>query len=177
MPNNLPEIRKHLFLTGEKRIGKSTLLQKLIEARSLDCSGFETRHLESNGLRKAHILHGRTEMPPFENDCVCCVRINEAKSVPVLPVFDLNGTNILKKSLASSSSYLLMDELGKLERDAHLFIDQVMACLDSDKRVLGVLQLCNAEHIQSIAARSDVTILHVTEENRDELLRMLIQVF
>lgn len=177
MPDNLPKFKKHLFLTGEKRVGKSTLLQELIRMKGMDCAGFETRHIEINGLRRAHILHGLIDMPPYENDCICCVRINERMSVPVLPVFEQNGTVILQKSMDSSSPYLLMDELGKLEREAEHFINQIMECLDSDKRVLGVLQMCHAPHIEAIKSRNDVTILQVTEENRDDLLDMLIKFF
>ena len=36
----MPEIKKHLFLTGDKQVGKSTLLRRLIDARQIDCAGF-----------------------------------------------------------------------------------------------------------------------------------------
>jgi len=172
--NEPVSIRRHLFLTGERGVGKSTLLRRLIEARRLDCAGFETRHIEIDGLRRAHVLHGLVDLPEFENDCICCVRAGEKRSVPVLPVFEENGTLILKKSLSSPAPFILMDELGRLERDAQGFIAQVNACLDSRKRVLGVLQRCSAAHVQAITAREDVTVLTVTPENRDELLEHLL---
>ena len=174
MPSNQPPIRRHLFLTGDKQVGKSTLLRKLINAKQLDCSGFETKAFYLNDERRGFTLHGRVDMPPYENDCICCARIGEKKSVPVLPVFEENGVRILQASLASSSPYLLMDELGRLERQADAFIAQIYACLDSDKRVLGVLQKCNSDHVEAISKRSDVTVLTVTPENREELLKYLI---
>lgn len=177
MPNNLLPIRKHLFLTGDKQVGKSTLLRKLIEAKRLDCSGFETKAFYQDDERKGFTLHGRVDMPPYENDCICCARIGEKKSVPVLPVFDENGVRILQASLASSSPYLLMDELGRLERQAVAFIAQLYACLDSDKRVLGVLQKCSSAHVEAISRRDDVTVLTVTPENREALLGQLIAAF
>ena len=177
MRSDLPPIKKHLFLTGEKQVGKSTLLRRLIEAKSLDCTGFETRAFYIDGERRGFTLHARADMPPHENDCICCVRIAERKSVPILPVFEENGVRILKNSLVSSSTFLLMDELGKLEKEASLFIAEVVSCLDSDKRVLGVLQKCSAAHIAAIAARDDVTVLEVTEENRDQLFDLLVKAF
>ncbi len=167
-------VKKHLFLTGERGAGKSTLLHRLIEAKGLDCAGFETRHIEIGGMRRAHMLHGLVNLPESENDCICCVRVGEKRSVPVLPVFEENGVSILQKSLSSPAPFILMDELGRLERDAHGFIAQVSTCLDSDKRVLGVLQQCSAAHVQEIAAREDVTVLIVTPENRDALLGHLL---
>jgi len=170
-------VRKHLFLTGERGVGKSTLLHRLIDMKGLDCTGFETRHVEIDGLRRAHMLHGLIDLPEFENDCICCVRVSEKRSVPVLPVFEENGVSILQRSLASPAPFILMDELGRLERNAHGFIAQVGACLDSEKCVLGVLQKCSASHIQQIMARDDVTVITVTEENRYALLEQLIARF
>ena len=175
MPSDLPELRRHLFLTGDKQVGKSTLLRRLIEARRLECAGFETQAFYLSGERRGFTLHGRVDMPPYQNDCICCARIEEKRAVPVLPVFEENGVLILKRSLASPAPYILMDELGRLERQAESFIAQIEACLDSDKRVLGVLQKCGSEHVARIAQRDDVTVLTVTPENRQELLELLCQ--
>ena len=177
MHNPLPPIKRHLFLTGDKQVGKSTLLRRLIDVCQLDCAGFETRAFFLDDRRAGFTLHGRIDMPPYENDCVCFARINERQCVPVLPVLEGNGVQILKGSLASPAPFILMDELGRLERDAHGFIDQLFACLDSEKRCIGVLQKCGSEHVARIAARQDVTVLTVTAENREALLEFLAAQF
>ena len=169
----MPELKRHLFLTGDKQVGKSTLLRRLIDARSLECSGFETRAFFLNGERRGFTLHGRVDMPPFENDCIVCVRVAQRKSVPVPDVFSVNGVQILHKSLESAAPYLLMDELGKLECGEEAFCAQVMKTLDGSKRVLGVLQKCDSPLIDAIMAREDVTVLTVTQENREDLFNML----
>lgn len=166
---------KHLFLTGDKQVGKSTLLRVLIDTLSLCCSGFETKPYLIDGERRGFMLHGRVDMPPFENDCIMSVRIAQQMSVPVLPTFDQNGVKILRLSIESSSPFLLMDELGKLESEAALFEAAVLACLDDDKRVLGVLQRGDYPLKEKIAARCDTQIIHVTLDNRDELKAALIQ--
>lgn len=168
---------KHLFLTGEKQVGKSTLLRQLMEEKRLDCTGFETRPFYENGERKGFVLHGRVDMPAFENDCIVSVRIAQRKSVPVLPVFEENGVSILRQSLGSTSPYLLMDELGKLEAQAGSFCQQVLDCLDGEKRVIGVLQQCESPLIKAIRDRGDVEIVTVTQENRDSLLEELLTRF
>lgn len=177
MASDLPPMRRHLFLTGDKQVGKSTLLRRLITEKQMDCTGFETRAFYLDNERRGFTLHGRVQMSPYENDCICCARVGEKKSVPVLPVFEENGVSILKKSLASPSAFILMDELGRLEKQAGAFIDQIYACLDSEKRVLGVLQKCSSEHVEAISKRDDVTVLTVTMENRDKLLSQLIDEF
>ncbi len=173
----LPPIRRHLFLTGDRQTGKSTLLRRLMEACSLECSGFETRAFSLGGERRGFTLHGRVPMAPFENDCVACVRVAQRKSVAVLPVFEENGVQILRLSLEAPAPFILMDELGRLEREAAAFCAQALACLSTEKRVLGVLQRCDSPLGEAIRARDDVTVLSVTQENREELLRALIPVF
>lgn len=177
MTSEPTRIRRHLFLTGEKQAGKSTLLRRLIERRGLDCAGFETRPFFLGEEHRGFTLHGRVDMPPFENDCIVCVRTAQRRSVPVLPVFNENGVVILQRSLLSPAPYLLMDELGKLEREADAFCAQVFACLDGPKRVLGVLQQCDSPLINAIRVREDVCVLTVTRENRDALLEALIRAF
>lgn len=168
------EIKRHLFLTGAKQVGKSTLLRRLIQEKSLDCAGFETRVFFIDGERRGFTLHGHVEMPPYENDCIVCARIGEKLSVPVPQTFNTNGVAILRRSLDAPAPFLLMDELGKLERSADAFCAQVLATLDGEKRVLGVLQKCESPLIDAITARHDVTVLTVTEENRDALLHELL---
>ena len=170
-------LKQHLFLTGSKQVGKSTLLRRLIDTRQLACAGFETQAFFLGGERRGFTLHGRVDMPPFENDCICCVRMQQRRSVAIPEVFDHNGVAILKASVASASPYILMDELGKLESQAQQFCSAVLAALDSGKRVLGVLQQCDAPLLERIKGRHDVTVLTVTEENRDELYAMLLEQF
>ena len=167
-----PEAR-YLFLTGARQVGKSTLLRRLIEEKRLACAGFETQAFFLGGERRGFALHGRVDLPPYENDCICCVRVGKRRSVPVLPVFEENGVTILRRSLDSAEPFLLMDELGRLEREATAFRAQVTACLNSGKRVLGVLQQGDVPMAREIAARGDVLLLTVTPENRDRLADVL----
>ena len=166
-------LRRHIFLTGARQVGKSTILRGLMKRRGLDCAGFETQPFYIGDERRGFTLHGRVDMPPYENDCIVCVRVGERRSVPVLPVFEENGVDILKRSLESESPWLLMDELGRLEREAARFCAQVLACLDSGKRVLGVLQACDAPLVCAVRAREDVSVIEVTQENREEVLEAL----
>ena len=91
----------------------------------------------------------------------------------MLHVFENNGVSILQKSLASPSPYILMDELGRLERQAGAFIEQIYACLNADKCVIGVLQACRSEHVLAISSRDDVTVITVTPQNREALFDQL----
>ena len=62
-------LARHVFLTGEKQVGKSTLLRRLIESLHLHCAGFETRLLTMDGLRRGEepvegfVHNGTTYLP------------------------------------------------------------------------------------------------------------------
>ena len=71
--------KRHLFLTGARQVGKSTLLRALIARESLACAGFETKPLCVDGERRGFIMHGLVPMPPFVNDCVISVRLGERR--------------------------------------------------------------------------------------------------
>ena len=173
----MPEIKKHLFLTGDKQVGKSTLLRRLIDARQIDCAGFETQAFYLNGERRGFTLHGRVDMPPYENDCICCARIGEQKAAPVMETFSQNGVSILQKSLEDAKAFILMDEIGRLESRSEAFCAQVLKTLDADKRVLGVLQKCGSALVNQIMSREDVTVITVTPENREELFEALCEAY
>ena len=173
----MPEIKKHLFLTGDKQVGKSTLLRRLIDARQIDCAGFETQAFYLNGERRGFTLHGRVDMPLYENDCICCARIGEKKAAPVMETFSQNGVNILQKSLEDAKAFILMDEIGRLESRSEAFCAQVLKTLDGEKRVLGVLQKCGSALVNQIMSREDVTVITVTPENREELFKALCEAY
>ena len=67
-----------------------------------------------------------------------------------------------------------MDELGPHEAEAVRFRQMILKVLDGPVPVLGVLQEL-LSFLQEIAQRPDVTVLRITEENRNEpeLLKQL----
>ena len=160
---------RHLFLTGEKRVGKSTLLRRLLQALEIEPAGYETRLWQVEGERRGYLFHSFSPIGLYQNDCPCSLRLAVQRSIPVLPVFEEIGALSLSAARESDAPLILMDELGKLEREAHAFQSAVLACLSGGKPVLGVLQKGEYPLEQAIRARGDVRILTVTEQNRDAL--------
>lgn len=161
-------VMRHIFLTGEKQVGKSTLWRRALAARPH--TGFVTRPFTIDGEKKGYTLHSLTPLPPGLNDCPCVLRVGPRRHVAVLPVFEEAGVQALNQALSAPLPLILMDEIGKAERDASGFAEAVRRCLDSDRHVLGVLQLGDAPLQAYIRQREDVLLLTVTPENRDELL-------
>ena len=159
---------RHLFLTGPRGIGKSTVLRALISRCGIVYSGFETRPVLIGGQRRGFLMHGFVDLPPMEQDVMISVRIAERMSVPVLPAFERNGVRILQLSQTAPAPWILMDELGRMEAEAEQFREAVSQTLDCGKRVLGVLQQ-GSRLAEQLSARPDVRVVQVTEENRNAL--------
>ena len=84
--------------------------------------------------------------------------------------FDTLGTAALSQR---RGDVLLMDELGPAESQAAAFCGAVLAALDGDMPVLGVLQKADTAFLRAVAAHPRVRVVTVTEENRDRLRQEL----
>jgi molybdopterin-guanine dinucleotide biosynthesis protein MobB len=165
--------RKHIFLTGEKQVGKSTLLMYLKSQIHVSYAGFETHPYETDGVRRGFVMHSLKPSDYYFNDIPISVRIAQSASVPVVETFEKFGAHILREA-KKTDGIVMMDELGKFEEEAHLFQREVHACLNEARLVLGVLQKTNREFVRSVAKRNDVLVYEVTKENREALKEELL---
>ena len=169
------EAIRHIFLTGEKQVGKSTLWKKVLERAGIHPSGFQTLEYLVNGSFRGYRLHGLGRVPEqFGNDVPISVFLRRKLHLPVTDSFNIFGTALLRLAL-EDGGFVLMDELGIFERDAADFRQAVLDCLDGSCHVLGVLQKADDPFLEAILNRPDVRVFTVTKENRDELVEPLLE--
>lgn len=157
----------HLFLTGKKGVGKSTLVRKLLETYQGRLGGFFTVKTQDvvPGLITVHLLRAdRNEVPGRENLLFCCGRRDQS----AVQQFDMLGCAALA---IPSPELWVMDELGPHEEQAAAFCGAVETVLDGPVPVIGVLQQADAAFLRRVAAHPRVQVVEVTEENRDDLAR------
>lgn len=166
--------RKHIFLTGKKQVGKTTIFKKALEERKAQLCGYCTLPYEINGVRKGFYLHSLKPVEEFENDSPISVRAGERRNYPVTETFETLGTAVLKEAL-KSDDWMLADEVGKLERDAVQFQKLFFECLDKKSMVLGVIQDTDTPFVTAIKERPDVEVWEVTQENRESIYHRLLK--
>lgn len=153
---------EHLFLTGEKGVGKSTLVDHLL-AGHRPC-GFRTRRVTGVMERPSvHLLPANGGQAAAENLLFYCGAYSCER-------FDTLGVAVLQDR---SGDVLLMDELGPAESDARAFTAAVLAALDGDLPVLGVLQKADTDFLRAVASHPRVRVVTVTRDNRDALRETL----
>lgn len=165
-------MKRHLFLTGEKHIGKSTVIAKLLSSSDLTLGGFRTVRTDTVFAPRfsVHMLRP-DEVPTRENLLFIC----REKSTDTAARFDALGCAALEHS--AGTQLLLMDELGPTEAEAHTFQCAVLAALDGETPILGVLQQADSPFLRQIASHEAVEVVEVTVENRDTLPALLHEQF
>ena len=178
---------KHIFLTGEKGIGKSTLLKKirqhLLAEHGYKEVGFETRKYQAEGMDKGYYFHSLCPKNSWENDYPVTIRTGEQKMMPVCESYESLGVETLQAARLQKkekNTVLIADEIGKAENKAVQFQKELFACLDEMPLVLGVLQKGRGKLAGAVSDRPDVLVYEVTEENRndleEEILRQIFSV-
>ena len=166
---------KHIFLTGEVQSGKSTVVEKVLAGLNLTVGGFRSGSGDEryDASRRLY-LWDVTEIPVCD-DAHCVATLSREKGRVAYPEqFDTLGCAALHRAKASGADLILMDECGFLERDAAEFQAEVLRTLDGDTPVFGVVRLRGNAWTDSIKNHPRVTVISVTEENRDELPGQII---
>ncbi len=163
----------HLFLTGTPGVGKSTLIQHVLQETGVTTAGFYTKKVvQAEGCERVFLY---SAAPEHSKDApVCCAEKLSGGTWKAFPTaFDAAGAAALQN--IPKDRIIIMDELGRLETHAKVFCNAVLSCISGTQQVLGVIKP-NAEtaFLQSIYEHQHVRIIEVTETNRDELLPELI---
>lgn len=154
---------RHLFLTGEKGVGKSTLLQKALRGYQGRVGGLRTLRTDAYcpGGWSVHLFGpGEEPIPRAENLLFVCGGPQE--DTPAR--FDRLGCRALQRS--AGCSLLVLDELGPHEARAAAFRRAVLELLDGDTPILGVLQ-APAAFWPDLLRHPQVSLLEVTRRSRD----------
>lgn len=157
----------NVLLTGKPGVGKTTLIQKVVQGHQ-KVSGFFTKELRERGERvgfsietfqgKKGILAHVGVRSPFQ---VSKYRVNVA---------DIDG--ICVPSIDLGSDLIVIDEIGKMELFSEKFRQRVVEALDTKKVIATILERPDP-FCDDIKKRKDVRMFTVTEENRNELVNTL----
>lgn len=161
----------HVFLTGDRHVGKSTAVRTIVNELGLPVMGFVSDFRQGrHGMELFLMAAGQ----PLTMDDAHMVAIREQGKMTACPGrFDRLGVPLLEEAMHSSGGLILMDEIGHLEQEAAGFRDAIMRCLDGRTPVLGVLRKDVAWH-DTIKHHPHVRVLTVTQDNREQILHEAI---
>lgn len=167
----------NLLLTGEIQVGKTTIINRLLEELQLTPSGFKTLRQIIEGKHVGFIMEDLTGIVPVDCNPLYIAKPGgeprelqrpQGRWEPVTGTFEYWGVKILQESLASPKDLILMDELGHFESTAFTFQRKVLECLSSPIPVLGVVKQRSTDFLDHVRSRADVNIVTITIDNRNE---------
>ena len=154
----------HVFLTGDRQIGKSRALNGALAQLNLPVYGFRTRFLTRERGSSSLYMAPANEPENFDASMMAA-ELAEGRMRPLTERFDAWGVQLLTEARRHPEGVILMDEVGHLEKRALLFQAAIRDCLDGDIPVLGVLRKDQPWH-DFIKSHPKVCVITVTEENR-----------
>ena len=169
--------KRHIVISGQRGVGKSTLIEKLLREIKMPVRGFFTRSTPRNekGYHSIYIFRptDRERKMSRTNHIGDCDGRNRTIN---LDVFETVGVEFLREGLrdTTTSSVIAMDELGFMETEARTFCETAMACFDGDRRVLATIKAHPpTDFLDAVRSHPKAEIFDITIENRDELYERL----
>jgi nucleoside-triphosphatase len=165
---------QNILITGRPGIGKTTLIQNLVERLSdLHPIGFYTRELREGEHRVGFEilgLDGRKGM-------LAQVQIKSPYHVGKYGV-DIQSFEAFLSGMVipEKPAVVILDEIGKMECLSARFRTLVQNLLDADLPLIATIALRGDSFIQSLKEREDVKLVTLTQENRDLLASYLEEI-
>lgn len=168
---------RHILICGKRRVGKSMLINRVLEDTDRPVYGFLTKASapDENGVRHVYMYpagNSSTTDDPKERTRDNHIGDTCGKVLSVnTEVFDRLGVSLIHK--ADRDGILIMDELGFMEENANDFRSAVLAALDSDIPILAAIKDTDKDcsFLEAVKNHPNTELLMIDKENRDELFR------
>lgn len=162
---------RHIFITGQPGVGKTTLVVAAVRARQ-DVCGFYTAERRSGSERSGFDV---VALGPSASAVGTLATVGKGKymvgkySIDV-PSFESIALPSLKS--ATATPITVIDEVGKMELFSLTFLPRVESILDCGAAtVLGTLPMPRYGHkiaaVEAIRERPDVAVVKLSKANRD----------
>jgi nucleoside-triphosphatase len=158
----------NIFITGNPRCGKSTLIQKVLtEISGRNVAGFITPEIRVRGEREGFKI---IDLASGKEEILASLNIKRGPGVSRYKVNVEGIDTIMDKFLESypDSEYVVIDEIGMMEFFSRKFREIIQTVLGSDKLVLATLSKKFVERF-----REKGHMYYLTRDNFDEIYRQV----
>ena len=170
-------MKRHIFLTGDIQVGKSTIIQKYIAAHpEYRVGGFRTVWKDErwNNRNTLYIVPAAGPDMLTDNNRIGLREgvFPDRIATDYPEVFNTAGVILLRHP--ENYDFILVDEIGIGENTADVFQKAVLSVLDGDTPVLGVVRDKPGVLTDAVREHPNVQTIVVTVENREDVLKALL---
>ena len=160
---------KRILLTGRPGCGKTTLIKRIVEDLARPAGGFYTEEIREGDRRvgfKLITLDGKEAVFADVN-----FKTSERVGKYGLDLAKLEtvGISAVRKAV-QARQLIVIDEIGPMEIRSAIFRDVISETFDSDVPILATIVARSLPFTDAIKKRSDVCLVEVRPENREELV-------
>lgn len=166
-------LSKNVLITGPPRVGKTTAIVAVAKALEDKADGFYTTELRELGRRTGFLVVSLRG----EEGLLAHINLKQGPRVGKYTVNleDLESVGVAAlRRACRHSPIVIIDEIGKMELFSEAFRREVLKALDSPPRVLATIRQGREPFCDSIKRRRDVTVIELTERNREALPGQLV---
>ena len=164
-----------ILLAGRPGVGKTTVIKQVVDMLGGETGGFYTEEIRQGGRR----LGFKIITLEAEEGVLAHVDI---KGPPRVSKYGVNlgdleevGVAALRRAI-EERRYVVIDEIGRMELYSQEFREAVVEALESEKVVLGTVMAGRHPWVDTLKVRPQVTVLTVTEGNRQGMARRILDV-
>lgn len=157
----------HLFFYGESGAGKSFCIEQALRNSGICPRGLRTYKTADAGDALLHIADVRAS-----ERLAVAAEFKKTNVIAHAEVFDAFGTAALAGLMPGDT--LLLDELGRIERDATVFQRAVLDALNFPCRAIGVIKDEDIPFMRAVRTNENVKVVHF-DGNRCKAMLALAQ--
>ncbi len=167
----------HVLITGQRGVGKTTLINRVIQELNLPVFGFQTRKedilADSGKGSPVHIYEaGKEQIPMPEN----LISYSKARNHDLMKeAFDRYALKLQEP--IPTGHIVLLDELGFMEAVSERFCNAVLSLLDSPTPLIASVRDKDVPFLNRVRSHENCRCFTVTEENREALFTEILNFF
>ncbi len=163
-------MKYNILLSGRPGTGKSTLARFLLDRLNQPWAGYQTLKYD---ISPSGPLFELKAIPTGESKPISCCENGVIRPVP--QTFDTLGVDCLRRAIEGPEPIILMDEIGRFEKNSSAFIEAIHDVLNSEKTVIAVLKKESLPHLNQLRNTPGAILVDLDECSREEARQRLTE--
>lgn len=170
------EDKMHIIITGQKQVGKSTLVRKITEDllkadNRIKICGLETKkeieRKDNDGNTPVYIYE--IGKPHIQSDLNLAGLVSGTKGRTVIHTDVFDRYAVVLESAAEHGNLIVIDEIGFMESKSEMFCKAILKLLDGNVPVIAAVRNQDTPFLNLVRNHSKCKCFYITEENRDDV--------